>query len=341
MEEKSFDPSSYAVHNSNFIGLPFDAESANIILLPVPWEATVSYNEGTARAANNILEASYQLDLIDWDYPDAWKFGIYMEPLDENILKQSDKARAFAARHIDCLEHNLPLNESYLQAVNTASNQINSLVYEQTKLLLQKNKLVGIVGGEHSCPFGYLRALSELYEDFGVLQIDAHCDLRKAYEGFEYSHASIFYNVMEQNQAVSKLIQVGIRDACQEELDYVQASNGRIELYPMPYVRNLLYQKENSFAQFCEELVEKLPQKVYISYDIDGLDPKLCPHTGTPVPDGLELNETFYLIHQIVKSGRQIIGFDLCEVGNASEWDGNVGARVLYKLANACYASHQ
>jgi agmatinase len=341
MNENDFDPSGYAVHNANFIGLPFDAESANIILLPVPWEATVSYHAGTARAANNILEASYQLDLVDWDYPDAWKFGIYMEPLDENILKQSDKARELAAKHIDNIEHDLPINTTYLDAVNTASNQINSLVYEQTKILLQKNKLVGIVGGEHSCPFGYLQALGEVHEDFGILQIDAHCDLRKAYEGFEYSHASIFYNVMEQNKSVSKLIQVGIRDVCEEELNYVQASNDRIELYPMPYVRRLLYGEGNSFAQFCQEIVEKLPQKVYISFDIDGLDPKLCPHTGTPVPDGFEVNETFYLIHEIVKSGRQIIGFDLCEVGIASEWDGNVGARVLYKLANACYASQK
>ncbi len=340
MTPSNFDPSGYAVHNANFIGLPFDEQTANIILLPVPWEATVSYQAGTAQAASNILEASYQLDLWDWDYPNAWKFGIYMPPINSQIYQWSEEARQAAIRHIEALENQLPVSSSCLKIVNRASIRVNDWVYQQSKQFLQKGKLVGLVGGEHSIPFGYIRALSEIYPNFGILQIDAHCDLRQAYEGFTYSHASIFYNVMEQLPAVSKLVQVGIRDVCEEELDYAQNSANRIEIYSMPSIRKAQYQQEASFDQLCQKIVAALPDKVYISFDIDGLDPKLCPHTGTPVPDGLEMNESFYLIHQIVASGRQIIGFDLSEVGTASEWDGNVGARVLYKLANACCSSH-
>jgi agmatinase len=87
-------------------------------------------------------------------------------------------------------------------------------------------------------------------------------------------------------------------------------------------------------------ILDCLPEKVYISFDIDGLDPKLCPHTGTPVPGGLELEEAFYLIKEVARSGRQIIGFDLCEVAPGNDqWDGNVGARVLYRLAS--WSGHQ
>ena len=83
----------------------------------------------------------------------------------------------------------------------------------------------------------------------------------------------------------------------------------------------------------CREIINHLPEKVYISFDIDGLDPKLCPNTGTPVPGGLELEQVYCLFRELVNSGREIIGFDVCEVGDA-EWDGNVGARIVYKLAN-------
>ena len=338
---KDFDPSGYAVRNDNFIGLPFDKNNAKIILLPVPWEATVSYSAGTAKAAANILEASYQLDLYDWDYPDAWKFGIYMRPIDEEILALSNEMRELAKKHIDYLEHQLPVNQDYLNAVNKASEQVNQWVYQETKTLLQNDQLVGLIGGEHSIPFGAIKALAEVHDTFGILQFDAHCDLRQAYEDFDYSHASIFYNVLKQIPAVNKLIQVGIRDVCEEEMNYAADSNKKVEIYSMPNIRQCQYTATKSYAELCHEIVAKLPQKVYISFDIDGLDPKLCPNTGTPVPEGLEMQESFYLIHQTVQSGRQIIGFDLSEVGTASEWDGNVGARVLYKLANACCASQK
>jgi len=340
-EKHNFDPSGYAVHNDNFIGLPFDADSANIILLPVPWEATVSYRAGTANAPANILQASYQLDLYDWDYPDAWTFGIYMQTMDNSIQTLSQESRQLALKHIAFLENELPVNPDYLATVNQNSQRLNQWVYQQTQAHIQHNKIVGLVGGDHSIPYGHIQALSEQHDSFGILQIDAHCDLRQAYEDFTYSHASIFYNILEKFSAVQKLVQVGIRDVCQDEIDYIEAAKERVKMFSMPHIRQQQYTQAQSYHQICQNIVEQLPQKVYISFDIDGLDPKLCPNTGTPVADGLEMLETFYLINQIVKSGRQIIGFDLCEVGAATEWDGNVGARILYKLSNAAYASQK
>ncbi|MDX5346515.1 MAG: arginase family protein, partial [Hymenobacteraceae bacterium] len=167
---------------------------------------------------------------------------------------------------------------------------------------------------------------------------DAHADLRDAYEGFEFSHASIMFNALKVPQ-VKKLVQVGIRDICQAEAELVEQSNGRIITFYDQTLKENMYEGD-SWKKQCKKIIAQLPQKVYISFDIDGLDPKLCPATGTPVPGGLEFHEAVFLVKQLVKSGREIIGFDLCEVAPGdSEWNGNVGARLLFKLCNWMAAS--
>jgi agmatinase len=219
-----------------------------------------------------------------------------------------------------------------LHKLNEACESLKKYVYETSKSYHQKGKLIGLVGGEHSVPLGYLEAIAEKYADFGILQIDAHMDLRKAYEGFTYSHASICYNA-SKIKSISKIIQVGIRDYCQEEMDFVKNSNHRIEVFYDYEISNLLF-NGTTFHEICKTIVQKLPENVYISFDIDGLDPSLCPNTGTPVPGGLNFNQALYLIKHVVDSGKKIIGFDLCEVNGNNEWDGNVGARLLYRLSN-------
>ncbi len=169
---------------------------------------------------------------------------------------------------------------------------------------------------------------------FGILQIDAHCDLRKAYEGFNYSHASIMYNVLNEVPQVKKLVQAGIRDFCQEEWDYICNSDFRVITYFDKNIKERQYEGQ-TWKQIADEIIQHLPEKVYISFDADGLDPKLCPNTGTPVQGGFETEQVFYLFKQILQSGRKIIGFDLNEVGvGENDWDSNVGARVLFKLCN-------
>jgi agmatinase len=330
---KDFDPSGYAVKNGNFIGLPFDEFSAKIVLQPVPWEATVSYAAGTAQGPENILEASYQLDLYDADLPEAYKVGIFMRKVDPMIEELSLKTREMAKQHIDHLEEGLGSNPKLVEAVNSNSQKVNNWVERQCTELLDAGKIVGLIGGEHSTPLGYLKALAQKHDSFGILQIDAHCDLREAYEDFQYSHASIFYNALEEVSKIEKLVQVGIRDYCQEEVDYIKASKGRVEVLYDRDMQEALF-RGSTFHDICMSVVNQLPQLVYISFDIDGLMPTLCPNTGTPVPGGLDLPQAFYLLKLVVESGRKIIGFDLSEVGSATEWDGNVGARVVYKLCN-------
>ena len=210
-------------------------------------------------------------------------------------------------------------------------------VQEMTARLLKEGKKVGLIGGDHSTPLGFIKALSNIHPEFGVLQIDAHADLRNAYEGFKYSHASIMYNVVNMIPQVKKLVQVGIRDYCDEEVQVINDSNGRIITFFDKNIKEQQYEGA-SWKQVCDKIIAELPQKVYVSFDIDGLDPKLCPNTGTPVPGGFEVEQVFYLFKQLHASGRELIGFDVNEVSTgiqaADNIDAIVGARVLYKLCN-------
>ena len=328
----SFDPNNLANEESNLFGLPFTAEESDVIILPVPWEVTVSYSAGTASGPEAILEASKQVDLFDSDVPDAWKAGIHMLPLNEDLANQSQELRDRAERHILSLQQQEVSENTSLESVNLACEEMVAFVKQECGFWLDKQRVVGLLGGDHSTPLGFIQALAERHDDFGILQLDAHCDLRIAYEDFEYSHASIMHNALKLN-SVSRLVQVGIRDYCQQEVERIRNSNGRIVTFFDEVLSNERYEGKTWQMQ-CREIVDALPEKVYVSFDIDGLNPALCPNTGTPVAGGLEFSQAVYLLRSLVHSGKKIIGFDLNEVAPGDdEWDANVGARMLLKLA--------
>ncbi|MDO9376794.1 MAG: agmatinase family protein [Bacteroidota bacterium] len=340
-----FDPNTVGNPNNNIFGLPFAEEDARLVILPVPWEVTVSYNAGTARAPEHVFKASIQVDLFDPEIKDAWKQGYYMRPVDKKILMKSDYLRKEAELYINYIaEGEEVLDNKFmcktLKEVNAGSLYMNEWVYQQTRELLAENKLVGLLGGDHSTPFGFYKAIAEKHGEFGILQVDAHCDLRKAYENFNYSHASIMYNALEEIPGITKLVQIGIRDFCEEEWDYIESHKNRVVTYFDKDIKERVYEGQ-TWATIVNEMIQHLPQKVYISFDIDGLHPKLCPHTGTPVQGGFETDEIFYLFKKLLQSGRQLIGFDLNEVGvSQDEWDENVGARCLFKLCNMLVSSN-
>ncbi|MHA4810268.1 agmatinase family protein [Flavitalea flava] len=330
---------------NNIFGLPFTEEESRLVILPIPWEVTVSYGAGTARAAEHVFHASMQVDLFDGETNDAWKKGIFMRQPDRKVLMKSDYLRKEAELYIDytskgeIVERNTFMCKS-LKEINEGSLILNKWVYEQTKALLDSGKLVALLGGDHSTPLGYFKAIAEKHGDFGILQIDAHCDLRKSYSDFVYSHASIMYNALQEIPQLKRLVQVGVRDFCQEEWDYIRNSNYHVITYFDKDIKERGFEGQ-SWKQIADEIVSHLPDKVYISFDIDGLDPKLCPNTGTPVQGGFDADQIFYLIKKIVQSGRKFIGFDLNEIGvGDTDWDSNVGARILWKLCNLLVANN-
>ncbi|HTN06414.1 agmatinase family protein [Agriterribacter sp.] len=345
MDLSKFDPNSSGNPNYNIFGLPFTEEDARLVVLPVPWEVTVSYLAGTARAPERIKKASLHVDLFDPDVSDGWKQGFFLREPDKKILFKNDYLRKESELFIDYVSQGQKIEENRfmckaLKEVNEGSDFLNAWVYDQTKALLNKGKLVGLLGGDHSTPIGFYKAIAEKYSDFGILQIDAHCDLRKAYLQFTHSHASIMYNALSEIPQLTRLVQVGVRDYSQSEWDYICNSNNRVVTYFDKQIKERQFEGL-SWQYLADEIINHLPRQVYISFDIDGLNRTLCPHTGTPVPGGFEAEQLFYLFRKIIESGRHLIGFDLCEVGiSSNEWDENVGARVLFKLCNLMVASN-
>ncbi len=221
-----------------------------------------------------------------------------------------------------------------LTRVNALSGELNRWLEQEVGTWLDRGRLVGVVGGDHSTSFGAIAAVARRHPGVGVLQIDAHADLRIAYEGFEDSHASIMYNVVRRLPDVGRLVQVGLRDLSGEEFAAIAGSDGRIVAFFDAELQEQRFAGDSWAAQ-CARIIARLPADVHISFDIDGLDPALCPSTGTPVPGGLRFAEATYLLRQVAESGRRIVGFDLNEVApgpDDNEWDANVGARLLYKM---------
>jgi agmatinase len=312
-----FDPDAAAEYDGIY-GLPFTPADAQVVIIPVPFEATTSYGGGTSGGPAAVLEASKQVDLFDHETGRPYERGIAMLPVPRNVIAWNAKAKKLGRKKV--------------AAVNEISESVNEWVYAQTRKLLDRGKLAVTLGGDHSVPFGAIRAHAEKYPGMGILHLDAHADLRDAYEGFTYSHASIFHNVMTKIDGVGKLVQVGVRDLSNAEKRMIDGSKGRIVTF---FDADLAKEKDDGkpFAKIADSIVRKLPRDVYLSWDIDGLDPTLCPGTGTPVPGGLSWNEAISLLRAIVRAKKRIVGIDLCEVAPGdSEWDANVGARLLYKM---------
>lgn len=333
----SYDPNGVGVTGAGIFGLPFSPDEAEMVIVPVPWEVTVSYMSGAARGPESILVASPQLDLFLPDAPDAWKMGVAMLDIPSEIKQKSDFNRHKAWELINFLEEGGQIEESpeakTIQSdVNAACGEMNQWVKNTTGEWLDKNRTVILLGGDHSTPLGFMQALADRNSEYGILQIDAHPDLRDAYEGFEFSHASIMFNALKIPQ-VTSLVQVGIRDFNGFEATLSANSGGRVTTFYDRFTSQRKFKGEN-WDSICRDIISHLPQKVYISFDIDGLDPSLCPTTGTPVPGGLAFEEAMYLIEMVVESGRTIIGADLVEVApGENDWDGNVGARTLWRMA--------
>ncbi len=330
-----FDPDAASTPGSGVFGLLTTPEESRVILVPAPFDATTSYRRGTAGGPAAILEASRQVDVFDLMAGRIYELGVAMLDEDPEIATWNEEARAFADPVIEAggVFPDRPDLILAADAVNLRSQWMNARVRELVDGWLEQGRLVGLVGGDHSTPFGAIQAHAARFPGLGVLHLDAHADLRVAYEGFTWSHASIMHNVLQHIPGVSRLVQVGLRDLCEQEWRQIQ-SDERIVAFVDPWLQAQRH-AGRPWAELARQVVDQLPQQVYVSFDIDALDPTLCPHTGTPVPGGLSFGEAVSLLEGVVASGRRIVGFDLNEVApgpEGDEWDANVGARMLYRM---------
>ena len=322
-----FDPDAPAEHDGLF-GLPHARHDARVLVVPVPMDATTSFGQGTAHAPSAVLTASHQVDLSLPEFGDPWRAGIAMDAAPPGV--ESDCALAAA---------NAPLarkgDTGALHRVNAASERIAHALYEWTNGVLTSRQIPAVLGGDHSVPLGAIRAAASHQPGLGILHIDAHADLREAYEGFEQSHASIMYNVL-QDTNVANILQIGLRDVGQREREFAEREE-RLRWLTDAEIRRRTHRGE-PMSEILLDGLQHLPETLWISFDVDGLDPSLCPGTGTPVPGGLSWHEAITLLELVASTGRRVVGFDLCEVGT-SPWDANVGARLLYTLCGLAVMS--
>ncbi len=329
----SFDRNKAGSTEAGIFGLPYSPEESAVVLMPVPFDATTSYRPGAANGPRAILEASRQVDLFDVETGNPWSAGIALLPEAEEIRSWNNAARGAAERAMAARDDD-QARAADVRRVNDLCARVNGHVHDEVSKWLDAGKIVGTIGGDHGCVYGAIATHAERYSTLGILHVDAHADLRHAYDGFEWSHASIMDNVYRRHRSVVRLVQVGVRDLCEEERECIAASAGRIKTH---YDAELVRERFAGvpWADQVTRMIEDLPEQVYVSFDIDGLDPALCPNTGTPVPGGLSFNQAVYMVAAVARSGRQIVGFDLAEVAPGTpgdEWDGNVGSRILYKL---------
>ena len=302
---------------SGIFGLPFGIDESSVAILPVPWDAACSQGTGTARAPDIIVEQSRFVELHDLVLGNIYERGIALNPLRIDV--------ASLARQAQCAQ---ATKGSSSALTDSLCQQLNTGLYKETLQHLNANRSVGVLGGDHSVSYGAIAAHLETFPDTGILQIDAHADLRPSLDGLIWSHASVMYHVMETLAPVS-LTQVGIRGLCSIERNY-QRSNNQIVVFTDPDIQRQLAQNI-PWLSICDQIIDSLPENVYVTFDIDGLEPAYCKATGTPVPGGLSYTQAQLLLHRIVETGRTIRGFDLVEVGGCDE-DALIAAHLLYTL---------
>ncbi len=265
-----------------------DLDNARAVILPFGYEGGISYGKGTANAPQAVLEASQHLELYD-EMLDG-------EPFQIGIFTLATPKIAGAPEEM--------------------VTQLQAMLQE----LLDQDKFVVVVGGDHSITNGYLRALNDRYAHFGVIQLDAHADLRDTYDGSPLSHACTMARALEQTQ---HCLQIGIRSMSAEEAGRVKKQ--KLALFTM--------QDWRKGRLDLKTVLDHLPDKVFLTLDVDVFDWSVIASTGTPEPGGCYWDEAMDLLAAIF-AAKQIIGVDVVELSHNPQ-DHNSAfavAKLIYKI---------
>jgi len=285
---------------SNFLGLEARHcrfDSSRIAVLPAPYEHTVSYGGGTSRGPGAILKASHFVEYYD-------------EELDREL----------------CFESGI-VTLPPVAFGNRVNRRALDLLGRSVDYLLESGKWVITLGGEHTISFAPIAAHLRKYPNLSVLQVDAHSDLRDSYQGTPYSHASVMARVCEILDP-PRLVQVGIRAQCVEEAGFIRERGVRTT-----YAHQI---RATDSLSWQDQILSALTDHVYVSFDVDGLDPSIMPSTGTPEPNGLFWAETMSLLRRV---GKRIVGCDLVELApvRGVVHPDLTAAKLAYKLMNYAF----
>ena len=314
-------------------------KSADLVLISAPWSATVSYGGGTDKGPELIRTASHQLDFFNPLFQCSYNEKIHFEKNDSIIESLNSQVLNWMKKSKE------KKSPQFYENINQASQSVLDWLYEKSSHIFRQNKIPALAGGEHSVSEGIVSFIGDKFKgDFGILHIDAHADLRTAYQGFKHSHASVMRNILNLKQAPKKLIQVAVRDFCESEYKQIKEDK-RIHCYFDEEISSRIFEGEK-WAVICKEIIARLPQQVYVSLDVDGLSWNYAPGTGAPVPGGLSFNQVLYLLAEIKIQKKKLISFDVVETSAGGEnlalakWNGNVSARLIYYLSGLALHSY-
>lgn len=320
-------------------------EDADIVLVSAPWAVTSAAGQGAAYTPDAIIDASTTVSLYDIVSQTSIDGKVATADVDYDLQESSLQFGGDAAKVVSHIEDGGTLTGDYFARkvvrINLGFRDMHRSVGKRVFRFADKGKIVGVVGGDHSVALGAVRSISAVHPGLGVLFIDAHSDLRPSGKIFDYSHLSVARNIVDEVAQVSKMVQVGVRDISLEEIEFAER-HPKITLFCHEQMTADRF-AGHSWSQVCDDVVAQLPEKVYISFDIDALSPECCPHTKRPVAGGMTFDEAVCLINRVASSGRQIVGFDLTEIVPVmdSGVDAAVGARMLVKLCAAAIKSNK
>ncbi|MCC6722700.1 MAG: agmatinase [Bacteroidia bacterium] len=289
----------YHETENNFLGITekelYKYPTSNVVIQSAPYEYTSSYLSGSDKGPDAIIDASHFVEFYD-------------EELDQDTYKKTGICTL-----------------SPLNFTNKTDKTAIDYIEKESKKLIEDKKFVISLGAEHTVTLGFFKAHFEKDNNIGILQIDAHSDLRQSYNGNEYSHASVMARIHDLG---AKIFQVGIRAQCKEEAELIKNS----DLINTWYAYQI-----NANPNWQDEIISKLPEKIYITIDADGFDPSVIPAVGTAEPGGLGWYETLTFLKKVCIS-KEVVGFDIVECApreNEILSQFNL-AKLLYKLLGYC-----
>lgn len=278
---------------STFAGIPAEfgqLETAEVVLIPVPYDGTTTWGKGSDNGPAAFLEAAENMELYDIETDtEVYKQGIFLAP----EVSGDNEPEAVVDR-----------------------------VHQTAKEYIKRNHFVTLVGGEHSISIGAIRAFNECFDNLTVLQIDAHADLRKTYMGSAYNHAC----AMHEASQTTNLVQVGIRSMDAIEKTFMDPEK-------------IFFAHEMAMDEFwMDKVVDLMSDQVYITFDLDALDPSIMPSTGTPEPGGLLWYETLEFLQKVFEE-KNVVGFDMVELcPNPQDKSPDfLAAKLYYKMLSYKY----
>lgn len=326
-----------------YFGDKTSPKSADVVIVSAPWSVTSDFGRGATYTPDAVIDASAESSLYDVNGAVSVEERVATAEIDYNIQELSEhlgrEAERLANQTVDASALVGEYAMRKMAHINEGFAEMHTSVYKQVKHWAEQGKLVAVMGGDHSVAFGAAKALADIHQGIGVLFIDAHADFVREGELYNYSHRSIARNMVEEIPSIERFVEVGVRDISRAESVELY-SNGKIEVFLAEKLAARRFEGE-SWNSLCGEIVSQLPQKVYISLDIDALKIEFCNNTNAPVPGGMTFDEVVYLINTVVESGREIVGFDISEVVSklGDKMDAIVAARLLSKMCVAAIRS--